>query len=122
MVGITLTVARYYTPSGASIHGVGIQPDVLQTGDIILESERKEVHRLMTMKLLDDFTKDARAYTDESKRKFMDFLKSKNISLSERSAHFILKKEFERFSRPPLYDLEFDSQLLRAIAVFNERG
>jgi len=26
--GIKLTVAKYYTPSGTSIDGIGIQPDV----------------------------------------------------------------------------------------------
>lgn len=121
-VGVTLTVARYYTPSGASIHGIGIEPDIPAGGEVIAEAERKEVHRLMTMKLLEEFTKDAKAYNDEAKRKFVDLLRSKNISISERSAHYLLKRELGRYVRAPLYDLEFDAQLARAIAVLNERG
>ncbi|MCX7679250.1 MAG: hypothetical protein N2316_08510, partial [Spirochaetes bacterium] len=111
----------YYTPSGTSIHGVGIEPDIPIRGEIIEESERKEVNRLFALKILEEYTKSAPPYNEETKKKFYELLRSKNISISERSAHYLLKKELMRFTRPPIYDLEFDPQLMRAISVINER-
>lgn len=62
--GIKLTTSKYYTPSGSSIHGTGIQPDVVveKIGDD-LSSESKEN---LTNKTKDIF-KNAEKKNDEIK-------------------------------------------------------
>jgi len=47
----------------------------------------------------------------------MALLKEKKYSISEKSAGFILKREITKFSKNPLYDLEFDNQLGEAVKV-----
>lgn len=121
LVGITLTVAKYYTPSGASIHGVGIEPDIAVSGQIIPDSERTAVNQIMKGKILEDFAKANKTYNDDTRRKFMELLRSRNITLSERSANYMLMTETGRYSKQALYNLEFDQQLNRAIAVLNEQ-
>ena len=45
--GLKLTTSRYYTPSGASIEGSGIQPDILvETTDEQLETAYQTLHDL----------------------------------------------------------------------------
>lgn len=119
LVGITLTVAKYYTPSGASIHGVGIEPDIYVSGQIIPDSERKSVNQIITGKILEDFVKSNKVYNDDSRKKFMELLRTRSITLSERSANYLLMNETGRYSKQSLYNLEFDQQLNRAIAVLN---
>ena len=121
LVGITLTVARYYTPSGASIHGVGINPDIVESGQIIPESERKSANRIVSEKILEEFAKNNKSYSEDTRKKFTAFLQTKGISISERSSSYLLRNELARFSKQPLYNLEFDIQLNRAIAVISEK-
>ena len=41
--GLRLTTAKYYTPSGESIHSVGVKPDiVVEQKPIILDEEQKD--------------------------------------------------------------------------------
>ncbi len=119
LVGITLTVAKYYTPSGASIHGVGIEPDIAVSGQVIPDSEKKTVNQIITSKILEEFVKSNKAYNEDSRKKFIEALRARNFSISERSAGFLLLTEINRYSKQSLYNLEYDAQLTRAIAVLN---
>ena len=121
LVGITLTVAKYFTPSGVCIHGVGINPDFVVSGQIIPDSERPAVNQIIKGKILEDFAKANKTYNDDSRKKFIDLLRSRNITLSERSANYMLMTETGRFAKQALYNLEFDQQLARAVAVLNEK-
>ena len=40
--GFKLTTAKYYTPSGVSIHGIGIQPDLRQRTELSDEKETSQ--------------------------------------------------------------------------------
>ncbi len=73
-------------------------------------------------KLVDAFVKTHRGYTPENRKEFMVFLKGHNLPITERSAGYILKNEIYRFSRQPLFDLEFDSQLKKAIEVVGKES
>jgi len=121
LVGITLTVAKYYTPSGASIHGVGIEPDISVSGQVIPDSERKAVNQIITSKVLEEFAKANKTYNEDSRKKFMETLRARNYTISERSANYLLMTEINRYAKQSLYNLEFDAQLNRAIAVLNGR-
>ena len=121
-VGVTLTIAKYYTPSGISIHGKGIVPDVVVSADTFPEADRKNIAVIMKEKLIEEFAKTHKGDTSANRRDFMQFLKDKNLGISERSAAYLFKSESLRYSKQPLYDLEFDTQLKKAIETVNEKS
>jgi len=118
-IGITLTVARYYTPSGVSIHGTGITPDIVVSSRIIPDADKKNASLIVRDKIPEAFVKTHKQYNEETKRKFAEMLRQKNLPVSETTSNYILMSELNRFSKRSLYNLEFDPQLVRAIAVLN---
>ena len=59
-------------------------------------------------------------YDKDNQKKFNEFLKSKNISFSQKGSNFLLKNRLMRYQKKPIYDLEFDQQLLSGIKIINE--
>ncbi len=121
-IGVTLTIAKYYTPSGVSIHGKGILPDYPVVMENFSEADRRNINIIYKDKLAEAFVKTHKGYTLENKKEFMLFLQGKNLPISEPSANYILKSEIYKFSKQPVYDLEFDTQLKKAIEIVNEKG
>ena len=117
--GITLTIAKYYTPSGVSIHGIGIQPDYTVTMATISKEEQKQINILLKEKILQNFIDKHSKYDEATRKEFKDVLEKNNIKLSDDTANFILKSEIYRFAKKPLYDLEFDNQLSEAMKIIN---
>jgi len=117
--GITLTIAKYYTPSGVSIHGIGIQPDYTVTMATISREEQKQINILLKEKILQNFIDKHSKYDEATRKEFKDVLQKNNIKLSDDTANFILKSEIYRFAKKPLYDLEFDNQLSEAMKIIN---
>jgi len=117
--GITLTIAKYYTPSGVSIHGIGIQPDYTVTMATISREEQKQINILLKEKILQNFIDKHPKYDEATRKEFKDVLEKNNIKLSDDTANFILKSEIYRFAKKPLYDLEFDNQLSEAMKIIN---
>ena len=62
--GIRLTTARYYTPSGKSIQGKGIEPDILIEQGIF---ESKEFDRLSEADLIDSLESEEREISKSNK-------------------------------------------------------
>jgi carboxyl-terminal processing protease len=118
-VGVTLTIAKYYTPSGISIHGKGITPDYVVKAEEISKEDSDKIKILYKNKTLEKFVKENKEYNQVNKNKFMALLKEKNLTVSEKSANFILKREIYKYTKSPLYDLEFDNQLGEAIRIIN---
>jgi carboxyl-terminal processing protease len=118
-IGVTLTIAKYYTPSGVSIHGKGIVPDYVVKAEEISKDDSEIIKNIYKNKIIEGFIKENKEYNQSNKNKFMALLKEKKISISEKSANFILKREITKFTKSPLYDLEFDNQLGEAIRIIN---
>jgi carboxyl-terminal processing protease len=120
--GMALTIQRYYTPSGESIHGKGITPDKSVNAFRFSESEVVVLEKLHNDKLLEAFTsKNKEGYSKEAIQKFKKFLKKKNLELSDRSAGFLLKREYATQKKANIYDLEYDPQLIEAIKELKKR-
>jgi carboxyl-terminal processing protease len=119
--GVTLTVAKYYTPSGASIHGKGISPDIVIQAESVPEGDRKNMNVIVRDKVVEKYVKENREYNSENRAKFIAHLKEKGLAVSEKTANYIFKTEVSRYSKQSLYDLEFDTQLNRAIEAVNEK-
>lgn len=120
LVGITLTVAKYFTPSGVCIHGIGIVPDIQVSSNIVPERDKVNVNAIYKAKIPEEFVKQNRQYTAESKKQFHELLRQRNLPVTETSANYILKRELVRYTKGTLYDLEFDTQLKKALEVLNE--
>jgi carboxyl-terminal processing protease len=119
-VGVTLTIAKYYTPSGASIHGKGITPDYQVPSEGFSEEDKKNVGVILKDRLVEEFVKTHKSYDEGSRGEFIEFLKRKKLPISEKSANYLLKTEIFKYARKAAYDLEFDPQLKKAIEIINE--
>ncbi len=114
-VGIALTVAKYYTPSGMMIHKKGIKPDFRVESPKMSKEDSASIKKINRDKLLSQFVTKKMDYNEESKIKFREFLKKKGIKLTGSTGDFILKSRINRFKKQLVYDLEFDNQLNAAI-------
>lgn len=114
-VGIAVTIAKYYTPSGAMIHGKGIIPDFEVKVAEFPENETEELKKISRDKLLNEFVSIKTVYNDSVKAEFKKFLINRNVKISDNTADFILKREISKYHKNQIYDLEFDNQLTAAI-------
>jgi len=114
-VGIAVTVAKYYTPSGAMIHGKGIIPDLEVKPTVIPENETEDLKKISKSKLLNEFVSIKTVYNDNTRSEFKKFLTARNIKISDRTSDFLLKREVNKYHKNQIYDLEFDNQLSAAI-------
>jgi carboxyl-terminal processing protease len=114
-IGVAITVAKYYTPSGELIHKKGIKPDYEVPMDKLSENDMKNMKIVREKKLLDQFVKKNTEYTAETRDSFSQYLVKNDVTLNSRTANYILKDWIYRFKKKQLYDLEFDTQLNEAI-------
>jgi carboxyl-terminal processing protease len=118
-IGVTLTIAKYYTPSGISIHGKGIVPDYIVKADEISKEDTEKIRIIYKEKIVDKFAKSNKEYTRENINKFVEYLKEKKLSISEKNAAFVLKREINKYGKTPIYDLDFDNQLVEAVKIIS---
>ena len=114
-MGIAVTVAKYYTPSGELIHNKGIEPDFKVPLQDISTDEMKTVKDMNSEKLVEKYVQKNMVYDEKTRGEFLLFLKGKNIKLSDRTAGYLLKRRINMYRKNPLYDLEFDNQLVTAL-------
>lgn len=113
--GFALTIRKYYTPSGAMINKKGIDPEVHIASDLVPEVDRKNLGRILNDKLVSSFVKPEMQYNSTTIDSFIDYLKNKGFPISRKTASYFLKQEISREKPQPLYDLEFDTQLAKAL-------
>ncbi len=114
--GFRLTMARYYTPSGRSIDKIGITPDEVIKEPELTEEEQKELQELMDGKYIKDFVKKHKSPGEKDIRDFMAKLDKEGIKLPERYIKRLIRNEMNRrHNNPPVYDLDFDIVLKKAV-------
>lgn len=112
---LLLTVQKYYTPSGVCIHKKGIKPDIEVKPLDFTDDDKSNYKELHNKKILEGYFKKPPEYNKENLKKFMNFLKDKNLPLSLNAAKIVFKNEYYKIHKRPIYDLEMDVQLKRAI-------
>ncbi|MES0491287.1 MAG: S41 family peptidase [Leptospirales bacterium] len=116
--GIALTIQKYYTPSGESIHHKGIMPDHEVKPLDFTKEDKQNFRVIREKKLVDKFIVDHKEYNKANIALFKKYLEDKKLPLSDFALQFTLKQA--TFSGPrPIYDLEFDVQLKKAIKLLN---
>ncbi|MBN2657506.1 MAG: S41 family peptidase [Spirochaetales bacterium] len=118
---IKLTMARYYTPSGVSIDKTGIDPDVPVELPEFTDEELKSYSILLEKNTIREFVQEGNV-TDSSISNFISQLKSDNIVLSDNTIRRLINSEVNRMSdNPPVYDMEFDESLQKAVELIKEK-
>jgi len=114
-LALALTIAKYYTPSGTLIHEKGIEPNYDVANFKVPLEEQKEIEKIKQNGLLNQFVTPKILYNKKSQESFKNFLKKNNVHLSSLTSNFLLKNKIYQFKKKPIYDLEFDYQLLEAL-------
>ncbi len=112
---MALTIQKYYTPSGVSIHKKGIEPDIKVPALDFNKDDRRHSKEIREKKILQNFVKEHRTYNDETVKSFQKLLAARGLALSDYAAKRTLKDELVKTTPRPIIDLEFDVQLKRAI-------
>ena len=116
---LNVTVAHYYTPSGADIHEVGIAPDYLVEVDEDYSDQEmeaysaflKEDHIKAWMETNPDYTKEnILAFAEHHKDSGVPF----NLLCLLMRNEYIYALEYDK---RPVADLDFDTQLRKAVEV-----
>ena len=98
----------------------GMYYDEQALEDLIKKEDSLKMRKIRKLKLLKKFLKKGMAYNDNLKRKFQNYLKENKMSVPPRVANFILKNGILRYKKRPVYDLEFDNQLVGAVKIINK--
>lgn len=117
--GVALTIQKYYTPSGVSIHGKGIEPDILIEPFGPKDDDKFYFEKLSKSNLLKTFTKENPIYSSMKGDLFYQKLQKEKILLSEDLSKFLYYSETMIGKKAPLITLEFDPQLKEAIQILN---
>ncbi len=119
--GYRLTISRYYTPNGRNIDKVGILPDVEVKEPELSQEEEKAVSTLLEQNLLRDFVAANPQPGEPQIQTFLKQLQQRGIQLPERYVRRLIRNEVNRTNdNPPLYDLEFDLALQKAVELLSQ--
>ncbi|EMF83739.1 peptidase, S41 family [Leptospira weilii serovar Topaz str. LT2116] len=117
--GIALTIQKYYTPSGKSIHGKGIQPDVIVKSIEPTEDDRFYIRKMAEKKMLENFLAKNPNYSEANLALFEKYLAEKGIKLSADVAKFLYKNRIRQEGQNVIPDLELDPQFRKAIEILS---
>ncbi len=115
--GVALTIQKYYTPSGISIHKKGITPDLVVNQIMPDEEERNSLDKLVKGNMVSSFVSENPGYSEKNVSNFSEFLNKKGIKLRPQVARYVLKREYTLGQVTPIFDREFDIQLNKAIEI-----
>jgi carboxyl-terminal processing protease len=114
--GYRLTIAKYYTPSGVSIHGIGIEPDRVVMEETLSDEEEKSAEKLLDDKMIEGFVEKYPVPTEKQISEFIKKLQKQGIVLRERYIKKMIRNQVNRINNNyPVYDLDFDIVLQEAV-------
>ncbi len=120
-IGVAVTIAKYYTPSGAMIHKKGIKPDYAVKYFDIPKSDEEALKQISKEKILTSFVSIKTAYDSKTREQFKKILSDKKINLSQKTADYLLKREAAKYHKRKPYDVEFDNQLISALEKLDKK-
>ncbi|EQA45521.1 peptidase, S41 family [Leptospira broomii serovar Hurstbridge str. 5399] len=118
---VKLTVQKYYTPSGRSLHGKGIQPDIVVKAIEPTEDDRFYLRKMGEKKLLDQLILKFPDYSEQNFQLFEKALKELGIKLSSDVARILFKNRTQSEKERTTTDLDLDPQLRKAIEILSEK-
>jgi carboxyl-terminal processing protease len=119
--GFRLTMSRYYTPSGADIDEVGVDPDIEAAEPELTEGEQESYRLLREQSRIRSFVEAAREPSAAEISAFIADLRSEGIELSDRYLRRLIRIEVNRvLNRSEVFDLDFDVVLQRAVEYLRQ--
>ncbi len=113
--GFKLTMARYYTPSGVNIDKAGIEPDISVPDAEFTDAQLESLEKLYDSGLVRKFAEtNPGASIQERKARTQEILRM-GFDLPFKFVDRLLRDELNRTKTAPIYDLEFDDQLNKAV-------
>ncbi|WP_167884162.1 S41 family peptidase [Leptospira idonii] len=116
--GVAVTAQKYFTPSGASIHGKGITPNVVVSPIMASEEDKFAFDKLQKKNKLKTFLEAHTEYNEEAVKDFQLLLESEKLTISEPVIRVFIFSEYRSSSQKP--NLELDLQLKEAIQSFSK--
>ena len=112
-----MTIARYYTPSGANVDKLGIKPDkeVLLFPPLSTDDEKK-LEKLFKDEKLSSFVKKNKELTSEQITRYAETL-VKEYSLNKDLLRILIRQEYNRTHTAPAADIEYDAPLQEAVKI-----
>ena len=114
--GFRITTARYYTPSDVNIDKIGIPPDREVLFPEFSADEAEKLKELITANAIPAFIVQNPKATSAQVDLFAGELQKKynlDLSLLKR----LIRNELNRTEIAPVYDLEYDVQLMEAVNI-----
>jgi carboxyl-terminal processing protease len=121
--GFRLTMSRYYTPSGISIDKIGILPDVEIKEPELTKEEEASFTRLIEENRIPAFVEQHPDPNREEVQSFVQALASEGLTLREPYVLRMIHNEVNRTRHnQPVYDLEYDNILTKAVDILRNRS
>lgn len=118
--GFKITIAKYYTPSGVSIDGIGIMPDIEVKEPELNDDEKEALRKIYKDKVIEEFLKKNPHPTEDKIKEEIKVLQEKGYKLSERHLRKLIKNSIDMTEdNKSIYDMEYDIQLQKAIEVLD---
>jgi len=114
--GFKITTARYFTPSDVNIDKVGIPPDREVMFPEYTDEDAEHLNDLINANRIPEFAEKNPQATTAQVETFARTLANEydlDLSLLKR----LIRNELNRTSFAPVYDLEYDIQLLEAVNI-----
>ncbi len=120
--GFKLTISRYYTPAGINIDKTGIEPDLTVAEPDLSEEENESLKRLLEERMVEQFINGNPKPSETEQKAFARRLQNEeNINLQfDLLMRLIRSEAFRRMDQPPVYDLDYDPALKKAVEMLRE--
>jgi len=114
--GFRLTTARYFTPSDVNIDRIGIPPDLEVKFPEYTEEDAIHLNQLINANKIPAFVEQ---YPQASAGQIDAFVRTieQDYNLDLALIRRLIRNEFNRTTFAPVYDLEYDVQLLEAVNI-----
>ncbi len=117
---VKITIARYYSPSGANIDKLGIMPDLEVEPLQFTPEEEALANELLKTGVIPKFTRSKKELSRAEMLKFAEEL-SKKYNIRSKLILKLIKIEYNRSHASPIVDLYDDLQLQEAIELLNTK-
>lgn len=119
---IKITTARYYTPKDINIDKTGIEPDFPVDEDPLTDEELEYYRILVENHLIPQFINENNEPSEQEIHQFIQVLrKDYDILLADRMLRMMIQNEvYRRLDNPPVFSLEYDKMLQKALDVIQE--
>ncbi len=117
--GIALTTAKYYTPSGKSIHGTGIIPDIIAEESQFSKEDEESLKKLEEGGYVKKFIEEHNPYKEADVKELLANLEKNKIKIKESFLKEKIDIEVRKMDskKELIYDIVRDTQLQKAVDI-----